>query len=305
MLVFDKKQFYPAKFNSEEEIEYVVTENAAAIFGKNALYFPKRLIKTSDGAGTIPDGFVIDVENNRWFVVEAETSKHPVWEHIAKQVSKQLAAAKQPKTKKLLVNLAVMRAQKEPAVGVIFEKAKIHPMDIRQVLDDIVADDPVIAMPIDGISDDLKDWASPLKVKLWLLKKYVEVGNPKNIIYEFPDNGQPVLDTVEDPPKPKETAEQYNIPLVDLIAAGLLKDGETLTMSYKRKKKEPRTYEGVLSGDGSITVLGKKFSSLSCAAVHAIQDAGSNRETVNGWTSWRNSQGLTLFMLRNQLLNKK
>ena len=305
MLVYNKTRFYPAKFKSEEEIEAVVTQNAGILFGQNALYFPKCLIKTSDGAGTIPDGFVIDVENSRWFVVEAETSKHPVWEHIAKQVSKQLAAAKQAKTKKLLVDLAVKRAQKEPAVGVIFENAKIHPMDIRKVLDDIVANDPIIAMPIDGISDDLEDWASTLKVRLWLLKKYVEFGNPKNVVYELPDNGQPVLDTVEDPGKPNGGGEQHGIALVDLIAAGFLKNGETLTMAYKRKKHERRTYEGILGADGSIAILGKTFSSPSYAAVHAIQDAGSGRKTVNGWTTWKTSKGDTLFQLRKRLLDKK
>lgn len=305
MLVYDKKHFYPSKFKSEEEIEDVVTENASAIFGTNALYFPKCLIKTSDGVGTIPDGFVIDVENGQWFIVEAETSKHPVWEHIAKQVSKQMVAAKQSKTKKLLVDLAVKRAQTEHAVGVIFEKAKIHPMDIRKVLDDIVAKNPIIAMPIDGISDDLRDWANGLDIKLWLLKKYIESGNPKNVVYELPDNGQPVFDTVEGVGKPLGGDNQSNVTLVDLIDAGLLKAGETLMMSYKRKKKDRRTYEGVLSEDGNITVLGTTFSSPSNSAVHAIQDAGSNRETVNGWTSWRNSQGVTLSKLRKQLLSKQ
>ena len=162
-------------------------------------------------------------------------------------------------------------------------------------------------MPIDAVSKDLEEWASTLKVdvRLWLVKKYVEFGNTKNVVYELPDDARPVLDTIEDPGQTEEGIAQYDVSLVDLIKAGLLKAGETLSMSYKRKKQERRNYEGVLGADGSITILGETFTSPSYAAVFAIQDAGSNRKTVNGWTTWRNSQGVTLYMLRKQLLNKK
>src|SRR5712672_3530692 len=101
------------------------------------MYFPKTLIKTSEGAGTIPDGFAIDLAERRWFVVEAETSKHSVWDHIATQVAKQIVAASQPSTRKKLVDLAVKRAQENPEVSEMFSEAQIHQMDVRKVLDEI------------------------------------------------------------------------------------------------------------------------------------------------------------------------
>jgi hypothetical protein len=57
MLVTDKKRFIQVPFDSEDEIENVVVENSTDIFGPDSVYFPKTLIKTSGGTGTIPDGF--------------------------------------------------------------------------------------------------------------------------------------------------------------------------------------------------------------------------------------------------------
>lgn len=75
-----------------------------------------------------------------------------------------------------------------------------------------------------------------------------------------------------------------------------------MKMSYKPRSGIQRNYEGIIKDDGSITVLGKNFSSLSYAALFGIQEAGSDRKTVNGWTSWRNSQGTLLAELREKYL---
>ncbi len=307
MLVSKKKRFIQAPFDSEDEIEQVVADNAPDIFGASSIYFSKSLIKTADGVGTIPDGFVIDLAERRWFVVEAETSKHSVWGHIAPQVAKQVVAASQPSTKKLLVNLAVKRAQQDPEISVLFSEAKIHQMDVRKVLDEIVAQKPIVGMPIDALSEDLKEWANTLnvKVRLWLLKKYVDLDNPKTVLYEIPDDARPVLSTIEETNEAKKSIAQFDVSLLDLINAGLLKAGETLTMNYKPRKGESRTYEGIVGTDGSITLLGKTFSSPSYAAVFGIQDAGSDRKTVNGWSSWRCSGGMYIGDLRDKFLKKQ
>ncbi|MGC2062805.1 MAG: hypothetical protein WA610_07485, partial [Thermodesulfovibrionales bacterium] len=62
-------------------------------------------------------------------------------------------------------------------------------------------------------------------------------------------------------------------------------------------------YEATISEDGSLELLGQTFSSPSYAALAGIQDAGSDRKTVNGWTSWKTEKGKTLADLREQLLN--
>jgi hypothetical protein len=307
MLVTNKKRFIQVPFDSEEEIENVVVENATDIFGPSSIYFPKTLIKTFDGAGTIPDGFAIDLAERRWFIVEAETSKHSVWGHIAPQVAKQVVASTQSSTRKLLVDLAVKRAQQNTEVKELFDEANIHQMDIRKVLDDIISQKPIIGMPIDAVSKDLEEWANTLnvKVRLWLVKKYIEFGNPKSVLYEIPDDAKPVLSTIEDDKESKAAIAQYDVSVFDLIDGGFIKIGDKLKMSYGPRKGDKKDYEGVVNEDGSITVLGKNFPSPSYAAVYVIQSAGSNRKTVNGWTSWRDWQGVLLSDLRGMFLKKK
>lgn len=304
MLVTNKKRFIQVPFDSEEEIEKVVIENGTDIFGPDSLFFAKALIKTSGGVGTIPDGFVIDLAERRWFIVEAETSKHDVYGHIARQVAKQVVAAKQPETKKKLIEIAAERAQSDPEVSELFAEANIPPINIRKVLDEILDKDPIVGMPIDAVSKDLEDWAKTLnvKVRLWLIKKYVESGNPKSVLYEIPDDARPVLSTIEDEKESKAAIAQYDVSVLDLIQTDFVKEGEKLKMMYGPRKGEKKTYEGVVGKDGSITVLGKTFSSPSYAAVFVIQNTGSKRKTVNGWTSWRNSKGQFLSDLRNDFL---
>ena len=70
MLIHKENIFIQTPFNNEEELENVVIENYEYIFGPNSFYLPKKLIKTRDGTGTIPDGFAIDLESKKWFIVE-------------------------------------------------------------------------------------------------------------------------------------------------------------------------------------------------------------------------------------------
>lgn len=307
MLVTNKKRFIQVLFESEEEIENVVVANATDIFGPSSIYFSKSLIRTCDGSGTIPDGFAIDLAQRRWFIVEAETSKHSVWGHIAPQVAKQIVAAAQPSTRKLLVDLAVKRAQQSAEVKELFDEAGIHQMDIRKVLDEIVSQQPIVGMPIDAVSKDLEEWANTLKVKvnLWLVKKYVEFDNPKSVLYEIPDDARPVLSTIDEENVTDGPVAQYDVSIADLIKADFLKVGEKLTMTYGPKNSEKKTYEASLEQDGSITVLGKTFPSVSYAAVYVIQNAGSHRKTVNGWTSWRDPRGVFLADVRKKFLTLK
>lgn len=153
----------------------------------------------------------------------------------------------------------------------------------------------------------MEEWANTLnvKVQLWLVKKYVELDNPKSVLYEIPDDARPVLSTIEPPAEAAKGIAQYDVSVFDLINAGFLKAGEKLTMTYKPKKGDRRVYEGTLEPDGSITLLGKTFSSPSFAALYGIQDAGSSRRTVNGWISWRTSSGESLYDLREKYLKKQ
>lgn len=307
MLIFKDTKFIKSPFDNEAELEQVIVDNYEYLFGPTSFYLPKAKIKTADGVGTIPDGFAIDIGQKKWYLVEAELMHHSVWNHIAPQVTKQILASQQQITKRTLVDLAVEQYQSEPYTKEKFEDLNIAAINVRQVVGDILETDPIIGVPIDGITNDLRDWARTLKykVKLWVVSKFVEFNNPTNIVFEFPEEFKPELDTEEEskPQKPNAEIAQYDVELSDLINGGLLAVGERISMAYKPRNGQPKRYEAIVLDDGSLEVLGQSFSSPSYAALAGIQDAGSDRKTVNGWTSWKNSNNKTLAELRDQLLN--
>jgi hypothetical protein len=303
MLIFKGKKFVKSPFDSESELEQVVIDNYEHLFGPSSFYMPKAKIKTADGGGTIPDGFVIDIGLKKWYLVEAELVHHSVWNHIAPQVTKQILASQQNVTKRILVDIAVEQYQKDSYTKEKFEELSIAAINVRQVVGDILESDPIIGVPIDGVTNDIRDWARTLKykVKLWVVSKFVELNNPTNIVYEFPEEFKPELDTEEERTTKNSFSSivQYDVKLSDLVNANLITVGEKLYMVYKPRNGTPKSYEAIVLDDGSLELLGQQFSSPSYAALAGIQDAGSDRKTVNGWITWKNSYGKTLADLRN------
>ena len=307
MLILDDRKFVEVPFRSEAELEQVVVDNAEYIFGPSAIYFPKSLISTTDGTGTIPDGYVIDVAERRWYIVEAETSKHSVWSHIAPQVAKQLIAASNPDSKRLIADLALRVVKENEALQEKFTEEAIQPIDIPRAIDDILMTPPIVAMPIDGVKNDLRDWAATLKasVRLWIVRKFVEFGAPDTVLYEFPEEFMPVLDTEVENDTTSESPARFNVTVADLLEAGLLSPGQELSMTYGPRNGDRQTFTGTIQDDGSISVLGKVFTSPSYAAVFAMQNAGSTRKTENGWRYWRIDNGTLLNDIRERYLNSK
>jgi hypothetical protein len=305
MLIVDNRRFVQTPFDSEDELERVVVENIEYIFGPASIYFPKALITTHGGGGTVPDGFVVDLEGRRWYIVEAELSRHSVWSHIAPQVAKQLIAATNPLSRQRLVDLAAAKVRDDSALQDRFAEQDIHLIDVRRVLDEIIATEPIVGMPIDAVKNDLREWAATLRVsvKLWIVRKYVEFGHSENVMYEIPEEFQPVLDTADDPHTNESGVTRYDVSIADLIDAGILDVGEKLTMPYKPRNGIPQSYEARILDGGSLEVLGKAFSSPSYAALHAVQNAGSTRTTINGWAAWRTKDGSFLSDVREKYLH--
>ena len=308
MLITASTRFVQAPFDSEAELENVVVENFEYIFGPSSIYLPKGKISTPDGAATIPDGFAFDVANKQWFIVEAELGKHSVWSHIAPQVAKQITAALKPESKRYLIERIVTLVRDDEAIQRKFQEEGIEPIDIRKVLDEILATQPLLGMPIDAVSADLREWAATsvkLETKLWIVRKHIDLQNPKNIIYELPEEYRPAFDSHEDDPgSPQTGIKVYDVTLQDLVDAGLMKAGDKLLMTYKPKNasEDRKTYEVTVQDDGSLLAGEQVFGSPSYAAIYFINQAGSPRQTVNGWTSWRAKDGRFLSDLRDRFL---
>ena len=290
MLISSSTRFIQAPFDSEAELENVVVQNYEYLFGPSSLYLPKGTIRTAGGAATIPDGFAFDLAKKQWFIVEAELAKHSVWSHIAPQVAMQITAALNPASKASLINRIVTLVQDDAAVRMKFEDEGIKTINIRQVLADILATQPLLGMPIDAVSSDLRTWASMLRLetKLWIVRKHVELGNPKNVIYELPEEYRPVFDSHEE----VEAAASggmtiYDVTIEDLVDAKLLSKGEKLFMSYRRRdvEEERKTYEATIEDDSTLNGDNQRFATPSNASLYFINKAGGSRPTDNGWNT--------------------
>ena len=307
MIIVNNRKYVAASFNNEEEIERVVLENAEYIFGPDSIMLPKSLIRSADGSGTIPDGYAIDFSSRRWFIVEAELSSHSVWGHIAPQVSKQIVAAQQPASRKLLIEIVINRIRDDQSLKERIDELGIAEIDIRRVLTEIIDTRPIVGIPIDHVSTDLRDWAQTLKneVKLWIVRKLVDFKDQTAILYEIPDEYRPVFDTSEETDS-GQPVTFYDVSLSDLLQAGLLCSEEELIMTYKPRGAASRlTYVANITDDGNIMVEGRSFSAPSYAALYCIQKSGSTRNTVNGWTSWKTHDEKFLADIRAQVVETR
>jgi len=306
MIILKSKRLIKTPFLNEQELEQVVVDNYEYIFGPSSIYLPKTLIKTSDGIGTIPDGFAIDLASRNWYLVEAELLHHNVWAHIAPQISKQVIASLQPISKKIIEDLAVDQYQHDELTREKFSEQKIEEINVRKVLGEIINKEPVIALPIDAVSNDLKEWARTLKynVKLWAISKYVDLNDKKSIAYEFPEEFRPDLDTEEEKDSDAKVGgiARYDVSVSDLMDSKFLIAGQKLYMEYKPRQGNKKKYEAVLLEDGSMKLLDQVFTSPSYAALAGIQNSGSDRQTVNGWTTWKTENGELLSDLREKFL---
>lgn len=308
MLIHKDKKYISTKFVNEQELENVVIDNYEYLFGPDSFFLPKKKIKTSDGTGTTPDGFAIDLRERKWYVVEAELGHHPVWDHIVKQVSKQISASLQTDTKRKLEEVSVQIYNEDINVKEKFDNLDIKAVDVRKIIGDILLTNPIIGIPIDYIPNDLRDWSYQQKfeVKLWIIRKFTEFKNSSNIIYEMPDE-RPVIDTSTTLSNNGEGSSltQFDVSIFDLIESELLNINDELFMSYKpRNSAEKKSYVAKILPDGSMEVLGNLYSSPSYAALAGIQDAGSDRETVNGWITWKTKGGQTLADIRDIYLKQ-
>ena len=206
MLISGNSKFIQSPFTSEDELKKMVIENADYFFGTGSFCLSRELISNKDGFEVFTDGFAVDIANQQWFIVNIALAKHDVWSHIVPHAVKQLVAADQSTTKQMIIELIIQQLGEDSSIMKKFNDAGYGKEDegvfldeIRGVLEKIFGKSPIIGMPIDSVSNDLIGWTKTLKskVKLCIVKQYVESENPENIIYEIPEENHPELDTAE------------------------------------------------------------------------------------------------------------
>ena len=124
------------EFKNEEEVEQVVLDNFRLLFGDYSILLPKGLITNTGGKGTIPDGIIINFEEEMWYILEVERGIHGTWEHIAPQVVKQITAMQNIATKNRINENCIKEIRRKKGFTALlgeidFEEIFIH-MDYSQ-----------------------------------------------------------------------------------------------------------------------------------------------------------------------------
>ncbi len=200
MLISGKSKFTESPFTSEDELREMAVENASYFFGSSSFCLSGELLSGEDGFEEFIDGFAVDISNRQWFIINVAIGKLNIWSQIVPKVVKQLVTANKESTMQLLIELITKRLREDNDIMKKFndegygkEDEGVFLDEIRGVLEEVFSNTPIIGMPIDSVSDDLRNWSETLKskVKFCVVKQYVESGNPKNVIYQIPDEHIP------------------------------------------------------------------------------------------------------------------
>jgi hypothetical protein len=294
-MIFDKsgKIYSKMEFANEEEIENVVINNFKLLFGDYSILLDKNLISTNSGKGSIPDGIIIDFQENKWYILEVERGIHGTWEHIAPQISKQITAMENIDTKIKIAENCIKKINKNSSFKDLLNEIDIEEINIHGTINNILKSQPIVALPIDFIPNDLKDWTKTLKVEVivWLVEKYVDINS--NVLFSIPEKEiETEIDFNDD--KEKTTGDF----LSQVINKGLLKIGQELYFEYGPKGKSKTKFTGIVRKNG-IEVDGE-ISSVSVSSLRCIQKISPSRTTSNGWVVWKTKDG----KLINELYKK-
>lgn len=276
------------EFRSEEEVENVVIDNFKLLFGDYSILLPKRLIATSGGKGTIPDGIIINFEEDLWYILEVERGIHGTWEHIAPQVVKQITAMQNEETKNKIVDNCIREIGQRNGFTDLLAEINIQEIGIHGRLNGILKKEPIVALPIDMIPSDLEEWAKSLRVpvKIWLVEKYSDLQG--NILYHIPDIEERLSGEENGLSYTEEELRSGNL-LEKVVKAGFLREGQRVYMEYGKKGQPKTHFDGIIRVDG-IEVDGT-VSSPSISSLRCIQSVNPERTTSNGWVTWKTEDG--------------
>ena len=296
-MIFDKngKIYSKMEFKDEEEIENVVINNFKLLFGDYSILLDKSLISTNAGKGSIPDGIIINFQENKWYILEVERGIHGTWDHIAPQISKQITAMENSDTKSKIADSCIKKLNKNTAFKDLLNEIEIEEINIHGTINKILKSSPIVAIPIDYIPNDLKDWTKTLKVEVivWLVEKYVDIHG--NVLFNIPDK-EIEVETTSDNDNIKITGDIFS----QVLNKGLFNIGDELFFEYGPKGKPKTRFSGIIQKNG-IEVDGET-SSVSVSSLRCIQKISPTRTTSNGWMVWKTKDGKLINELYKKLI---
>jgi hypothetical protein len=159
-------EYHLYRFSKEEELEDLVEANSKKIFGEDSFYFNvKTRLKSPGGMVSIPDGYAVTLTKPyRWFVVEAELSSHPIYEHVVSQLTKFINGLKNSETRKSLVKSLHDAITSDP-VQEAWIKQRLGSGEVYKFLNDVIDDPPELVVLIDEKTIELEEALSGLPLR--------------------------------------------------------------------------------------------------------------------------------------------
>lgn len=171
-LLINGNEYCEYEYKDEKEFERDIVNNSKEIFGDKTIYIDvKKLLKGKFENGSIPDGYLFDytIETKpKLYLVENELQKHSIRDHIAPQM---VQFAFNYKHNFLDIKNTIIKYMLEQNINVdnIVEKAGYRNID--DMFTDIILKDKLgVIIPIDNVSDELKELKNLFRFDIELLK---------------------------------------------------------------------------------------------------------------------------------------
>ncbi len=159
MLIIDGVKYNLHDPKDEIEFEGLVKEHYSEIFGENSLYFDiKPELRSEAGIGSVPDAFVICLDEPSVYVIEYELGRHPIHDHVVAQISKFNKAFKSSETKLKLAQAVYNEVSSDPIKKAFVEsKVKVKGDLFKFFTDLFLLKKPKVVIIIDEATEELKE----------------------------------------------------------------------------------------------------------------------------------------------------
>lgn len=236
VLVKDGVRYLLHEYISEEELAQMVIEHYQDIFGVCSLFFDPQTMKTQSRIEARNDGVILDLSQNRWYILEVELAKHPLHKHIIPQITEFSIAYEEAATRKKIVNTLYSTIRQDAFKAATVQTQKIE--DLHKALTDQIDTQPTIAIVIDQKTSELDSICKklPFQTRIIEFKTYAreKIGIGVHI-HEF----LPILEEKEKREKiegrqikPSEIEPSQTLTQV-LEVAGLAFKGEELNKAFR------------------------------------------------------------------------
>ena len=134
--------------DERQDFQPVVKQLSKEIFGPDSIYFEiEHTLRSRAGIGAKPEGFVIDLKNEQWYIVEVELSKHNPYDHIVNQLTRFVNGIDNLKVRNSIVSSLYKLINKDELQRFLIEKRVGR--DIHHWLTRLISKTPKIVVIIE------------------------------------------------------------------------------------------------------------------------------------------------------------